>query len=92
MGYSPWGRKELDTTERLRTAAESCCKVFFSILWIIFYFVRFPFFFFKQCYAAVMNLNVFDLDPCNKFVNNINNYTLIEVQLGRFRGVSINHA
>ena len=39
-----------------------------------------------------MNMNVIDLDPCNKFVYNINNYTLIEVQLGRFRGVSINHA
>ena len=39
-----------------------------------------------------MYLNEFDLDNCNTFVNNINNYTLIEVQLGRFRGVSINLA
>ena len=48
VGYSPGGRKELDMTERLRTAAESCCKVFFSVSWVIFFTLLASFSFFSS--------------------------------------------
>ena len=36
VGYSPWGRKELDTTERLHSLAHSCNKALFINLQIDF--------------------------------------------------------
>ena len=33
MGYSPWGRKELDTTERLSTAHACACPWSCELIW-----------------------------------------------------------
>ena len=49
-------------------------------------------FLFLQCYAAAVYLNfsnAFDLDPHNIFLNYMKNYTLREVQLGKFGSVPI---
>ena len=56
MGYSPWGRTESDTTERLSTHAQAQTRMLLVLLCVFFLFLetRDP----GQCNCNITNLRI----------------------------------
>ena len=64
MGYSPWGRKELDAIEQLNTAQNSLFIRFFSIKAIAEYSVEFLCSTIGPCWLSVLYICYLVAESC----------------------------